>query len=128
MDKIAYKLLKKINSSCEISETEIAKMLLFRKRSANKYLSYLQSKKFITYSDHPNGETPENGFRNGGAPSYYEITIEGRDYLAQRNRDTRNFWVPYIITTLLATGSLLISVSSNWDKITAFFRMIRSLP
>ncbi len=127
MDKTAYKLLKKINSSREVSKQEIEKMRLFQKGGASAYISYLQGKKLIPHSDHPNGETPENNFTSDGTPDYYEITIEGRSYLAQRNRDARNFWVPYIITTILAAGSLLISVSSNWDKITAFFRMIYSL-
>ena len=51
----------------------------------------------------------------------YEITLEGRAFVEQRRRDTRNFWVPYAITTAIALMSLIGTIASNWGTIRGWF-------
>ena len=45
--------------------------------------------------------------------SSFRISLKGRAYIEQRRRDTRYFVVPYVITTLIAVSSLLITILTN---------------
>ena len=42
----------------------------------------------------------------------YAITIQGRAYIEQQRQQKYQFWVPYLITTVIAASSLVVSLIS----------------
>lgn len=97
IDKTTYKLLRKLYSRNQMTYDEIRK--LFKVDDQNirpAQVSALYENHLAVHSEDGNG-------------SYCKITLLGRAYIENKNQNSRNFWVPYLITTLLALASLFVS-------------------
>lgn len=107
LDKRAYKLLSIFYKKGRLSFDEIqAETNVDERKSRSQYISALCSDRFIV-----SWETSESINDVGDHKQFgYEITYAGRAYVDQRRRDGRNFWVPYLITTLIAISSLIVSI------------------
>ena len=107
LDKKAYKLLdllyKKDRLTFDESQSETHEE---EKASSSLCVSALCSEKFISTWESSESINDVGDHRQFG----YEITYAGRAYVDQRRRDGRNFWVPYLITTLIAISSLIVSI------------------
>lgn len=75
-------------------------------KSPSPYISSLKKCGYITSweSDNPINELNDKEWLG------FKITIGGRACVEQWRRDGRNFWVPYLITTLIAISSLIVSI------------------
>ena len=76
------------------------------RESSSLCVSALCSEKFISTWESSGSINDVGDHKQFG----YEITYAGRAYVDQRRRDGRNFWVPYLITTLIAISSLIVSI------------------
>lgn len=120
IDKTSYRLLKTINKEHRISYQRangITKQV--NDKLPNDYVSALKSYDFIkiiTTGTIPDGE---GGYYD--APLQIEITLKGIAYIQERRRSGVQFWVPYLITTLIALLSLVGTIADNWCVIQSWF-------
>lgn len=107
LDKKAYKLLNLFYKKDRLTFDEIqSKTHEEERESSSLCVSALCSEKFIS-----TWESSESINNVGDHKQFgYEITYAGRAYVDQRRRDGRSFWVPYLITTLIAISSLIVSI------------------
>lgn len=107
LDKKAYKLLglfyKKERLTFEEIQSETHEE---EKESSSLCVSALCSEKFISTWESSRSINDVGDHKQFG----YGITYAGRAYVDQRRRDGRNFWVPYLITTLIAISGLIVSI------------------
>ena len=107
LDKKAYKLLDLFYKKDRLTFDEIqAETNEEERESSSLCVSALCSEKFISTWE-SSGSINDVGDHK---QFVYEITYAGRAYVDQRRRDGRNFWVPYLITTLIAISSLIVSI------------------
>lgn len=107
LDKKAYKLLSIFYRKGRLSFDEIqAETNGDEKGSRSQYISALCSERFIASWESSESINDVGDHKQFG----YEITYAGRAYVDQRRRDGRNFWIPYLITTLVAVSSLIVSI------------------
>lgn len=107
LDKKAYKLLDLFYKKDRLTFDEIqAETHEEERESSSLCISALCSEKFISTWESSGSINDVGDHRQFG----YEITYAGRAYVDQRRRDGRNFWVPYLITTLIAISSLIVSI------------------
>ena len=117
VDKKTYKVLKLLYKKKRKDIQEITS--LNESKSPSKYISELYKNRFIEYwiSD----ELIEiNGIKDNKQLGY-SISLAGEAYVEQRRRESRNFWVPYVITTFIAALSLIASLADNWGTILSWF-------
>lgn len=107
LDKKAYSLLSTFYKKGKLSFDEIReKTNVDEKKERSQYISALCSERFIA-----SWESSESINEVGDHKQFgYEITYAGRAYVDQRRRDGQNFWIPYLITTLVAISSLILSI------------------
>lgn len=107
LDKKAYKLLDLFYKKDRLTFDEIqAETHEEERESSSLRISALCSEKFISTWESSGSINDVGDHKQFG----YEITYAGRAYVDQRRRDGRNFWVPYLITTLIAISSLIVSI------------------
>ena len=107
LDKKAYNLLEKKKKKDRLTFDEIqAETHEEERESSSLCVSALCSEKFISTWESSESMNDVGDHKQFG----YEITYAGRAYVDQRRRDGRNFWVPYLITTLIAISSLIVSI------------------
>jgi hypothetical protein len=107
LDKKAYKLLVLFYKKDRLTFDEIqAETHEEERESSSLCVSALCSEKFISTWESSESINDVGDHKQFG----YEITYAGRAYVDQRRRDGRNFWVPYLITTLIAISSLIVSI------------------
>lgn len=107
LDKKAYKLLVLFYKKDRLTFDEIqAETHEEERESSSLCVSALCSEKFISTWESSKSINDVGDHKQFG----YEITYAGRAYVDQRRRDGRNFWVPYLITTLIAISSLIVSI------------------
>ena len=107
LDKKAYKLLVLFYKKDRLTFDEIqAETHEEARESSSLCVSALCSEKFISTWESSESINDVGDHKQFG----YEITYAGRAYVDQRRRDGRNFWVPYLITTLIAISSLIVSI------------------
>lgn len=107
LDKKAYKLLGLFYKKDRLTFEEIQSETHEEEReSSSLCVSALCSEKFISTWESSESMNDVGDHKQFG----YEITYAGRAYVDQRRRDGRNFWVPYLITTLIAISSLIVSI------------------
>lgn len=107
LDKKAYKLLVLFYKKDRLTFDEIqAETHEEERESSSLCVSALCSGKFISTWESSESINDVGDHKQFG----YEITYAGRAYVDQRRRDGRNFWVPYLITTLIAISSLIVSI------------------
>lgn len=111
IDKTSYALLKRLYSKGDMTPEELDAFTGNEDQYPyNKQASMLRENHFIE-------DCSVGGKRDGegghiGEKHYIRISMKGRAYIEQRQRDSRNFWVPYIITTIIAIASLIVAVAS----------------
>lgn len=107
LDKKAYKLLVLFYKKDRLTFDEIqAETHEEERESSSLCVSAFCSEKFISTWESSESINDVGDHKQFG----YEITYAGRAYVDQRRRDGRNFWVPYLITTLIAISSLIVSI------------------
>ena len=107
LDKKACKLLDLFYKKDRLTFDEIQSETREEEReSSSLCVSALCSEKFISTWESSGSINDVGDHKQFG----YEITYAGRAYVDQRRRDGRNFWVPYLITTLIAISSLIVSI------------------
>jgi len=107
LDKKAYKLLTIFYKKDRLTFDEIQSETHEEEReSSSLCVSALCSEKFISTWESSGSINDVGDHKQFG----YEITYAGRAYVDQRRRDGRNFWVPYLVTTLIAISSLIVSI------------------
>ena len=107
LDKKAYKLLVLFYKKDRLTFDEIqAETHEEERESSSLCVSALCSEKFISTWESSESINDVGDHKQFG----YEITYAGRAYVDQRRRDGRNFWIPYLITTLVAISSLIVSI------------------
>lgn len=107
LDKKAYKLLGLFYKKERLAFEEIQSETHEEEReSSSLCVSALCSEKFISTWESSRSINDVGDHKQFG----YEITYAGRAYVDQRRRDGRNFWVPYLITTLIAISGLIVSI------------------
>ena len=118
IDKKTYRLLRKFYRKDKLSIKDVSKITgVDESNQSSRYIDVLFTAKYIQ-EWHSNkvvgvfGETERLGF---------QITLGGRAYVEYRQRDARNFWVPYAITTLIALMSLIASLAEHWGTIMQWF-------
>lgn len=103
-DKRSTQLLKALYNDGKMSRTGIDKLAGYQENELNLVAYELSRCGFI---EHVPGETfADDQGELVEAEGYYRITIHGRAYIEQKRNAALNFWVPYIITTLIALISL----------------------
>ncbi len=109
-DKITYRLLKKLYRSDSLTKDEVESLTYTPpKDEGNKHVSFLLENKLISESFE--GYEMDKNYRTKGGKTVYRITLPGRAYIEQKRRNLFNFWVPYIITTLIAIAGLLVAIA-----------------
>ena len=107
LDKKAYSLLSVFYKKGKLSFDEIReKTNVDETKDRSQYISALCSEHFIASWGSSESINEVGDHKQFG----YEITYAGRAYVDQRRRDGRNFWIPYLITTLVAISSLIVSI------------------
>nr|DAG01734.1 MAG TPA: hypothetical protein [Siphoviridae sp. ctSMg55] len=107
LDKKACKLLDLFYKKDRLTFDEIQSETHEEERASSSLcVSALCSEKFISTWESSESINDVGDHKQFG----YEITYAGRAYVDQRRRDGRNFWVPYLITTLIAISSLIVSI------------------
>ena len=107
LDKKAYKLLDLFYKKDRLTFDEIqAETHEEERESSSLCVSALCSEKFISNWESSISINDVGDHKQFG----YGITYAGRAYVDQRRRDGRNFWVPYLITTLIAISGLIVSI------------------
>ncbi len=107
LDKKAYRLLDLFYKKDRLTFDEIqAETHEEERESSSLCVSALCSEKFISTWESSESINDVGDHKQFG----YEITYTGRAYVDQRRRDGRNFWVPYLITTLIAISGLIVSI------------------
>lgn len=107
LDKKAYKLLDLFYKKDRLTFDEIQSETHEEEgESSSLCVSALCSEKLISTWESSESINDVGDHKRFG----YEITYAGRAYVDQRRRDGRNFWVPYLITTLIAVSSLIVSI------------------
>lgn len=107
LDKKAYRLLDLFYKKDRLTFGEIqAETHEEERESSSLCVSALCSEKFISTWESSESINDVGDHKQFG----YEITYTGRAYVDQRRRDGRNFWVPYLITTLIAISGLIVSI------------------
>lgn len=107
LDKKAYKLLDLFYKKDRLTFDEIqAETHEEERESSSLCVSAPCSEKFISTWESSESINDVGDHKQFG----YEITYTGRAYVDQRRRDGRNFWVPYLITTLIAISGLIVSI------------------
>lgn len=111
MDSKSYKILKLLYRKKNCTYSQIEKQTKHKEyQSPSKYISFLFSQKYVSYWCSQN--LVEIGGIKEPETIGYSITLAGESYVEERRRNGRNFWVPYVITTLLAVASLLVAILS----------------
>lgn len=109
-DKTTYKLLKALYKKGQLSIEEVSAITEEREEdSPSQYITALLSAKYISYATQI---STENGIKTEKTVGY-KIDIGGRAYVEQRQRDGRNFWLPYAITTFIAVLSLVVALMQS---------------
>lgn len=99
IDRETYKFLKLFYKNKSYSTEEIKKLTgIDERKKRNKYTDALRKHHFI--------EPSRDGTEG------FSISLEGCAYVEQKKSERRNFWVPYIITTIIALISLIDTILS----------------
>lgn len=119
LDNISYKVLKKLYKKKQCTFSDIKQITGHEESySPSKYVSLLVSNRYI--QDWISDEiTIEDGAKIH-KPIGYEITLQGNALIEQQHRETRNFWVPYAITTFIALLSLIGTLLNHWNAVQCF--------
>lgn len=105
MEKVTYKLLKHLYRVESIKKCEVDPFTGHDpKKGENLYTAYLRKAGYI--EPRTVGEKVENGEFISGV-EFWDITLDGRDYIEKRRKDFWMFWLPYGITTIIALAALL---------------------
>lgn len=111
MEKVSYKLLKKLYREGKIDKDSANEFTKHKSRNSNNpYVSYLMSEKLIALSRE--GGKPDGAGGLLGGVEYIRITLLGREYVEHKRKDLIMFWVPYGITTALAIASLVVAIAA----------------
>ena len=107
LDSKTYELLVKIYSKGQLPVDDICTVTGENAADrSNRHVACLLTRGFI--------EALEESCKVDGVPDSkllgYKITLSGCAYVEQRRRDLRNFWIPYVITTLIALLSLVVAI------------------
>lgn len=110
VDKECYRFLKHLYNNGTMTDQEAWDFFGHKDGDKRlcKQLSFLRSLNMIETHDSCIEEDGEGGMKR--YIRNYQITITGRAFIEQKQRDVRNFWVPYLITTLIAVSSLAVSI------------------
>ena len=120
IDKKSYKALKLLYRKGEMLGETLDEITEHKDPNRdNPIIAALLIDKLIAMVSRGGSIDKEGGFTN--PTIYYRITIAGRAYVEQRRRDLRNFWAPYLITTLIALLSLIASLAEHWGTILKWF-------
>ncbi len=105
MERVAYRILKKLYRVSEIPKSEIDALAKSKRPGMlNKYVAYLKASKLVeTYSV---GGEPDGSGGTVGAKEYIRITLQGLEYVEKNRHDTFTTWVPWAVTSLIAVASL----------------------
>ncbi len=110
-DKTTYRLLKKLYSCEKLPQSDVDDFTNSKgQKGYSRHISFLLEDHLIDESCEGE-EMDENGRLKKRGITYYRINLRGRAYVEQKRRDFRNFWVPYIITTIVAVASLLVAIA-----------------
>lgn len=112
IDRSSYRLLKKLYREKEMVAEDAWSFVGHKDGLARQcpQISALLSAKFIQGVDRVvNADLMK-------ASRYFSITIAGMAFVEQRRRDGRNFWVPYVITTILAIASLVVALYTAFQS------------
>lgn len=110
LDKSSYKLLKAFYKINSLSPHEVDQVIKAeRMMDENIVVTHLIRNKFVARA------------RDRQNEPFYHITIEGRAYIENRKKQFWSFFLPYLITTLIAFMSLLGTIAGNWKVIQSWF-------
>jgi len=104
LDKTSLKLLKALAKK-PLTRAEMAQIT--GKDDLETHLRFLRNRKLAD---------------SGPADPTYDITLEGRSYLENRQRQWLLFILPYAITTFIALLSLGTSLLDHWSTIQSWFQ------
>lgn len=105
MEKTTWKLLKHLYHVGSMEKSAIDHFTGHDpKKEANPYTAYLRKAGYI--EPRTVGGKVENGELISGV-EFWDITLDGRDYIEKRRKDFWMFWLPYGITTIIALAALL---------------------
>lgn len=122
IDKRCYKVLPRLYRHKALSEDYINKITSHKDaKRGNPIISTLLSEHYISKAESNGIPDPEGGWIE--CITSYKITIQGCAYIENRRRDKRNFWVPYILTTLIALLSLIASIADHWEIILSWLSL-----
>lgn len=109
LDKESRKVLKKLYRCEQLSIDEINSMTYTPEEYAtNKHVSTLLRNGFIEKFQEDE-QNPKNELKT--KTTYCKITLAGMAYIEGERRGFLNFWVPYIITTVVALAGLLVAIA-----------------
>jgi len=110
LEKKTYKILKYIYKKKQVTYEEIQAMTNHDEiNGQSKYISCLMSNKFVDIWE--SEEITVIGGLNCHESIGFKITLAGSAYIEQKRRDSRLFWVPYTITTIVAIAGLLVAIA-----------------
>lgn len=113
MEKITYRVLSRLYRTGKCRFEEIQQITRENESiSPSNYIAALMTDGYIR--NWLSREEMINDFDY--KPLGYEITLEGRAYIENHRRNVAQFWVPYLLTTLLAVASLVVSVAQLWGR------------
>lgn len=105
LDKASYKILKNLYKQNNLTLRDVGEIDNDGKKvNPPKEIRSLNTAGFISATTDEKDCSHKTG---------YEITPSGRAYVEQHRRNTWNFWIPYLITTLIALASLIISFQGH---------------
>lgn len=108
MEKITYKLLKQLYRVDRLDAEQIKKIVSCEGDvSADPHVIYLRKAKFVDVIVE-GGKIDRNTMDSG--TQFWCISIEGRDYIENRRREFCMFWIPYLITTIIAAAALAAQI------------------
>lgn len=109
-DKTTYSLLKKLYRCEKMTRNEVYSFIGAKNDLYfNRHISFLLENKMIYKGTEGGSADGAGGFIDG--IEVYKIRLRGRAYIEQKRRDLLNFWIPYIITTIVAIAGLLVAIA-----------------
>lgn len=109
VDNSTYRVLKHLYKK-EREELSVLRALVNYDgpTTYSPHLSALLEDKMIALCHGEGVPDGEGGFIS--SKTYFRITVNGRAYVEQKQKSLWNFWLPYTITTVIAVGSLVVSI------------------
>lgn len=113
MEKITYRVLSRLYRTEKCGFEEIQQITGKNESiSPSNYIAALMAAGYIR--NWSSSEKMINDFDY--KPLGYEITLDGRAYVENHRRNIAQFWIPYLLTTMIAVASLIVSIAQLWGR------------